>query len=464
MQFDKNFVSHALQNEFVMQKDFFPLGSFSVDTRTLHEGDIFVALKGQHVDGHDFIGQALEKKVAGLLIAQDRYQDIYQKYGPQLQKLQVLVVHDTLQALVQLATQWRLQFYFPVIAVTGSVGKTSTKEMIAQVLRSTKKPFYASRGNQNTLVGVALNILNLRQEHSAAVFEVGIGRRGSMKDIVKMLAPTYALITHIGHSHMEGIGSLQDVAIEKRDIFHFFSPDSIGIINGDDELLSKVSYPHPVIRFGYKTTNQIQARKVMVKDNMISCTIKSYQDKAHVMLSGSHQAKILHVLAALAVGHLLNIPFDAMIEAVQKEMVVPGRFQTIDLAGHGRLINDCYNANPESMKAGLLAFGAYCTERKKILVLGDMRELGVDSIFWHRQIGRFLHKIEEITDIILIGNMVQWIEKTAPIGMHIRRFATWQDAYDDVKSKCKPDTVLFLKASNSVGLQALIEKLHNEKI
>ncbi len=457
MQLDKEFVKSSVGGAQIIDGDLPLNSSFSIDSRTLQPGDIFIALPGQQCDGHDFIGQALAKKASGFIVAQTKKAEIEALYGSQLQTVKMMYVPDTLAALITLAKEWRLKFTYPVVGITGSVGKTSTKEMVANILRVSGEQFFVSFGNQNTMIGVALNILKLKPGLKAAIFEVGISERGVMAKIADMLRPTYALITGIGHAHMEGLGTLVDVAAEKRAIFSCFSDANIGIINGDQEVLSSIGYAYPMLKFGFKTSNQIQARKVVLKQNVISFVAKIYKKKYSIILQGSHEGLVINALAAISVAHMIGISPEVAIEGVQKPLAVRGRFEFCHTQEHGVFINDSYNANPESVKAGLLAFEAFDSDLQRIIVLGDMLELGADSAFWHRQIGRFLRKISNVKHIILIGSMVSWIKKTAPLGVSVEVFATWQDALPVVKKITNDTTITFVKASQGVGLQNIID-------
>jgi len=259
MRFDEHFLRGVLSDITIIKNKFPEDATFSIDSRTLKPGDIFVALPGANVDGHDFIDEALRKGAAGIFIAESKRSVLNSLQPGQLSEKLIVVVSDVLDALKKLAAAWRAQFDFPVVAITGSVGKTSTKQLICNILSANGSNFFTSKGTQNTAIGLALNMLCLRKEHQGSVFEVGISKRGEMAALVDMLKPTTALITCVGHSHMEGLGSLQDIALEKRDVFKGFKEDSIGIINGDQPILAGVGYAHPVIKFGSKTTNQIQA-------------------------------------------------------------------------------------------------------------------------------------------------------------------------------------------------------------
>ena len=452
MHLNKQFITDVLATPHFLGTDVPVETNFSVDSRTVQPGDIFVAIAGKTHDAHDHLDAVIAKGAAGFILAKQHQATIEKKYGKALQNSFVMFVDDPLKALIDLARAWRSNFSIPIIGVTGSVGKTSTKELIATVFRTANLPYVASYGNQNTLLGVSINILKLRPEHKVAVFELGISKRSSMKELAHLLKPTIAVITHIGHAHMEGLGSLYDIAVEKRAIFSAFEPHNIGIVNGDVEILTKVSYPHPVVKFGLKTTNQIQARKIVIKNNTISCTVKVYDQKYSILLQGCHEARVMHALMALSVAHYVGIPMPIAIEGIQKQTVVQGRFEELAVAHNGIIINDAYNANPESMKAAMLAFNAYSTEREKIMVIGDMLDLGIDSSFWHRQIGRFLRKVPSIRHVILVGSKVEWTLKTLPVGIKVQLVANAQALIPVLKPLVNKNTIVLLKGSNGIHL------------
>lgn len=462
MQLNVDFILKVLGNV-SMHNGPFPQDSvFSVDTRTLQKDNVFVALHGEQVDGHDFIEEALAKNVSGLIISLRKKDELFKKFGKLLTDKHLLIVQDPLEALLLLAKNWRAQFAYPVVAITGSVGKTTTKEMVRNILKLTDKKFIVSFGNQNTLVGVSLNILKMRVDHDVAIFEVGIGKRGAMKEIAELLRPTYAAITKVGYGHMEGLGDISSVAHEKREIFSCFSNDSIGIINGDQAELSNVSYKYPVIRFGYKTTNQIQARKITIAQNMTTFIAKIYDKKYPIVLQGCHEARILNALAAISIGNLLQIPHEILVKGVEQPLLIASRFQIIPHSSGSVLIDDGYNANPDSTKAALLAFQAYETDKQKIVVLGDMLELGVDSLFWHRQIGRFFSKATSVQHVVLIGEQVMATQKTLPLGMKSTLFSKASDALELLKNMLlEKNKVILFKGSNSVKLSSLVEQLRD---
>ena len=457
MLFDEHFVVRALSDVSIVYKQFPRDPQFSIDSRTLRPGDIFIALTGKRCDGHDFVAEAFYKGAVGCIIAADKRAVINRMESNELKNKLVLVVPDTLAALIQLASMWRAQFDYPVVAITGSVGKTSTKELVANILNLHGSNYISSRENENTKIGLSLNLLRMRKEHKVGVFEVAISRRGEMAVLARIAKPTTAIITNVGHQHMDGLGSLQDIALEKRDIFKYFTEESIGIINGDQLILSQVSYQHPVVKFGSKTTNQIQARKTRVSGSHISFVLKIYKDKYPVVLQRPHVGTVFNVLAATTVAYLLDVPAETIVKAIQMPFSVAGRFEERRITmGGGTLINDCHNASPESMKAALLAFQEVDIKGNKIAVIGDMLGLGINSPFWHRQIGRFLRKVPSLKQVILVGDLVQWVKKTAPVGLPVELVSTWQEATEKLKAELNQDSVVLVKGSHETGLRNLV--------
>ncbi len=460
MPFDAHFIQNTVPGVSILY-GICPVNvNFSVDSRTIQKGDIFVALSGERVDGHSHVISALKNGAAGAIIAAGKEHEILSLKDKKIwQNAFIVTAPDPLQALLQLAYAWRTFFDYPILAITGSVGKTSTKELIAHIVRLSGKTYFASQGNQNTILGVALNILRMKNVHEGAIFEVGVNKRGEMEKIAALLRPTYAIVTNVGHAHMEGLGSLQDISFEKRSLFSHFSEKSIGIVNGDQSLLSQVSYKHPILKFGSKTINQIQARKIVITSSHINFVLKIYQQKYPIKINNLHAGVIFNSLAAVAATYLLGIPLASILQGIQEPVVVAQRFEACTLTdSKGILIDDCYNANPESMKAALLAFQKIKTEMPKIAILGDMLELGADSSFWHRQLGRFLNKVPSLKKVILVGDLVKWTKKTAPNFLPVELVSSWQDAADLFEAYRSTDVVVLVKGSNGVGLTNLVKK------
>lgn len=431
---------------------------FSIDSRSLNAREIFVALQGVYVDGHAYVQDAIKKGAAGLMVHNTDCLKAIPENAKK--KITIIIVPNTSEAIVALARAWRSQFSYPVIGVTGSVGKTTTKEMIASIVRLAGKTCLCSEGNQNTLLGASLNILKMRESHNVAVFELGINKRGEMARLAEMIRPTTAVITAVGHSHMEGLGSIQDIAAEKRDIFKYFKDDNIGIINGDYSIFSSISYAHPVIRFGSKMTNQIQARKVQNHGANTHFVLRLYKNRYKITMPTNHMGPIMSGLAATAVAYVLNIREEIIVQALQNPPSVKSRFEHKALKNKkGLLIDDCYNASPESMKAALLAFERIDANGKKIAVIGDMLELGVNAPFWHRQVGRFLRKVPSINHVIFVGENVKWSQKTVPVYVSSEIVPDWQAALTVLNLQLKEQAVVLVKGSNGIGLKNLVQEI-----
>ena len=434
-----------------------------IDSRHVVPGSIFLALPGKRTDGHNFVKEAVERGATGLII-NEKKRDCVQELTPrQQEKTRVIPVEDTLKALVSLARQWRQRFTYPVIGITGSIGKTTTKEMVRSILQVAAFPAFVSYKNQNTLIGLSLNILKMNDNHPAAIFELGVNEPGEMKTLTDVLRPTAALITEVSHSHTQYLGSLTHIAQEKRAIFSHFAPDNIGIVNGDQELLSQAYYHHPIIKFGLKMRNQMQARKIRVQsdDDTLVTTFNliMYNEKRAVKLPGNHRGRITNALAACSVAHLLGISIDDCVQGLELFSSVEGRFTYKKLThNRGVLIDDCYNANPESMRAALLALHEMKNSSVKIAVLGDMLELGEKEEFWHRQIGRVLCRAMSIGYIILVGKRAQLIAKTAPLTIKTLCVATAGQAIDALNTLLQPkDSLVLIKASNGMQLCKLVK-------
>ena len=284
MLFNRQFISSVVPEARFQGADLPEFHGVAIDTRQLKKGEIFIALKGSKVDGHDFLKEAVTHGAAGVIVQADKESALKALDAASLKKISVIIVPDTKKNLIELATAWRNQFSVPVIGITGSIGKTSTKEMLGNIVRLQGMNLLISEGNQNTALGLSVNMLRMNKDHQIAIFEMGISKRGEMARMASLVQPTSAIITSIGHSHMEGLGSLADIANEKRDIFKYFKEHNIGIINGDTPILATVSYNHPVVKFGCKTTNQVQARKIQTNNTHTHFILKLYKERHKIVL------------------------------------------------------------------------------------------------------------------------------------------------------------------------------------
>ncbi|NRB21716.1 UDP-N-acetylmuramoyl-tripeptide--D-alanyl-D-alanine ligase, partial [Candidatus Dependentiae bacterium] len=335
MRFDEHFFKGALSSVSIEGKALPNDIRFLADSKKIQPGDFFIVLAE-----HDkkCIDEAIARGAKGFFIA-DKQKEVKKQLLKQ--GVTVVAVPDTRVALLKLATAWRSQFTCPVIGITGSVGKTSTKEILANILCTEEVSYFSSDNDARNEIDMASNVLRMRSDHKVALFEMGVSRRGQMAELAAIVRPTYAVITNVGHSNMEGLGSLADIALEQRDIFKFFTQESIGVINGDLPVLGSIGYVHPVIKFGSKTANQVQARKINVDDTCINFVLKMYKQKYHIELKNTHSGEVFNSLAAVSIAYLLKIPTEIIVKGIQVPIVISGRFERrIMTAGKGVLIND----------------------------------------------------------------------------------------------------------------------------
>lgn len=435
--------------------------TLAIDSRSVEPGQFFIALVGTRVDGHDFIAQAIAAGAIGIIINEEK-QTTIQSLLPQ--NIIVCTVPDTMKALIDLAKAWRKNLTIPIIGITGSVGKTSTKEMLGSILKAANMNAYVSYKNQNTLIGVSINLLKVSPEHTCAVFELGINDQGEMRELVDVVRPALGLITTITHAHAERIGTLETIAKEKRDIFHYFTSSNVGIISGDHPLLVNMSYHHPIARFGTKTSNHVQARKIAIVEKgpdklSITFTLKWYNQKALVSLPTHHQGMVNNALAAAALAYHLNISLDTVVQGLETYEGTAQRFEMRTMKTKGKLINDCYNANPESMKAALIAFDRMKTSGTKIAILGNMLELGDRSIYWHRRIGRLIKELSSINGLILVGDLAHHIAYSMPSSIEVSTAQDWQEACELLNKKMPniAEPLILVKGSLGMSLGRLVE-------
>ena len=367
-----------------------------LDSRKVESGYAFFATKGERVDGHSFIPQVAEKGAA-LVICQD---------APTVD-VPYILVEDSFEALKTVAAFYREQLQIPIIGVTGSVGKTSTKEMIAAGL-STRYNVLKTQGNFNNEVGLPLTILSIRKEHEAAVVEMGISDFGEMHRLSKVAKPDICVITNIGQCHLENLIDRDGVLKAKTEIFDFMSKDGFVVLNGDDDKLAtvqEVNGKRPYF-FGLNVEEQkdvfatdIQSKGLFGSDFKMS--LLGDELDATVPLPGQHM--VINALAAACVGRILGMENKEILAGIASVQATGGRSNIMQLEDK-TVIDDCYNANPVSMKSAvdllMMANGPKC------VILGDMFELGTNELALHREVGQYA-AMARLDRMIFIGNMAK---------------------------------------------------------
>ncbi len=432
--------------------------SVVLDSRQVTVGGVFAATVGERVDGHSFVESVFEKG-AVLAIVQREPEDTEQWPC-------YLVVEDTLQALKDIAEAYRKTLRIPVIGITGSVGKTSTKEFIAGVL-SEKYNVLKTQGNYNNEIGVPLTLLRIREEHEAAVIEMGISDFGEMHRLSKMSRPDIAVITNIGQCHLENLKDRDGVLKAKTEIFDFMSPTGKICLNGDDDKLRTVTAPEgrEIRFFGVqsKEANAVYATEVVSKglwgSEAVLHNAQGESFNAEIPLPGAHM--VLNATAAACVAELLGLTAEEIQAGLKKVAAIGGRNNLIRTAAY-TLIDDCYNANPVSMKAGVELLCMADTET--VAILGDMFELGVNSDAMHAGVGTYAAE-KRVDRIICVGENSRHMYEAAVKagGSCVTYFSTREELLAALRENAedllpKGSTVL-IKASHGMKFSEVVDYL-----
>ena len=423
----------------------------SIDTRTVESGQLFVALKGPNYDAHDFVLDALKKGASGVLVHQKM-----EINAPQI------IVPDTQVALGQLATSWRQQFSIPVIAVTGSNGKTTVKEMITSILKQ-QGSVLSTKGNLNNEIGVPLTLLQLIASHESAVIEEGASQPGDIAYLTKFVQPTVAVVTNAASAHLEGFGSLDSVARTKGELFEFLPENGTAIINADDEYASlwkSLAGKRNILTFGFSANADIQGtlqESVLQKSDEQSGTrldIKTPNGECSVFLPlmGNHNA--MNALAATAAALAAGVELDVIKKGLEVIKSIPGRLQWKAGVNDACIIDDTYNANPASLNVALDVLSAFPGER--YLALGDMAELGEKSEGFHEQAGRQARD-SGVSHLYAIGEYSRFAVEA--FGEQAWHFSAQEQLVDRLREDMNENVTLLVKGSRSSHMDQVVDAL-----
>ena len=376
----------------------------SIDSRTLVPGDLFIALTGKRFDGHAYLEEAFQKGAVGVVIAQfSRRHSLECDHGA------VVHVHDTLQALGDIAHLHRCRFTGPVIAVTGSNGKTTTKEMLAHGL-SAKLETVKARGSYNNLVGVPLTLLKIDKATQAVVLEMETNTHGGIKRLCDIAWPAVGVVTNIGDTHLASLGSREGVLQEKAELIQGLPVDGTMVQNNDDpcgDALLDLCNTRTRITFGIRNNAEFRASRIEISDTCLTFILNG---RHGVSLRTGFRENVYNALAAITVAHgALGMKLSDVICRLRSFMFPRQRMELLRL-GELLVIDDTYNANPQSMEAALQTLASYRGRRRTVAVLGDMMELGPQAPEFHRRLGRSCvhHRIDVV---VAVGVLAQWISR-----------------------------------------------------
>jgi UDP-N-acetylmuramoyl-tripeptide--D-alanyl-D-alanine ligase len=424
----------------------------STDTRTLEQGSLFIAIRGDRVDGHDFLHLAAEKQAAGAVV--DRASGLEQAASP----LPLILVDDTRIALGRLAAYWRSRFKIPVIAVTGSNGKTTVKEMVAECLREHfgAEQVLATSGNFNNDIGLPLTLFRLRNEHRAAVVELGMNHPGETAYLAGLAQPTVALINNAQREHQEFMKDVQAVAEEHGAVITALPDDGIAVINQDDayaDYWRELSGARRVLSFGIAPAATVSAG---VSLGPIGSDLEIRSDlgraKLRLMAPGLHNAR--NALASVAASCAVGVPIATAAAGLGRFAPVKGRLQAKTGYQGALILDDTYNANPDSVRTAIDVLAENSSSR--VLILGDMGEVGDQGPAFHREVGTYARE-RGIDRLLGIGGLTESaVEAFGGNGTH---FQTIEALIDEARALLEQKPAVLVKGSRFMRMERIVEAL-----
>ncbi len=416
----------------------------STDSRSLREGDLFVALRGERFDGHGFLKAAATAKAAAAMV-DSKYRGEY--------PLPALVVEDTKRSLGDLARYWRARFAPALVGIAGSNGKTTVKEMLAAVFRkhATETAVLATRGNLNNDIGLPLTLLGLRHQHRWCAIELGMNHKGEIGYLAGIARPTVALVNNAQREHLEFMNSVEEVAAENASLYEALAADGIAVINADDAqaaFFRSRAGKRRTVEFGLDAGAAVTARYQLERlSSAIRLRTPAGEADATLAIPGIHNVR--NALAAAACAHAVGITARTIAQGLTAFRPYTGRLQVKQAVGGATLIDDSYNANPDSVRAAIDVL-ASCPA-PTVLVLGDMGEVGERSSEFHREVGEYA-RTKGVTQLLAMGEATR--ETVEAFGPNARHF----DSVQDLISNLKGNTIL-VKGSRFMKMERVVAAL-----
>ncbi|MDR1467065.1 MAG: UDP-N-acetylmuramoyl-tripeptide--D-alanyl-D-alanine ligase [Oscillospiraceae bacterium] len=427
--------------------------SICVDNRELKKNSLFLPLIGERVDGHKFIKEALSGKAMGSFTQNESFVKVENKA--------MILVKNTLKALHDIARYYRKRFDLPLIAVTGSVGKTITKEMIFSIL-SQKFDVMKTEGNLNSQVGLPLTLLNLNHKNQAAVVEFGISEPGEMEKLVKMALPNISVITNIGLSHIEFLKSKENIFKEKLHISDTLSKDDILLLNGDDKILfSAKDIDKKILYFGLNKNNDLVAEEISINNGAIHFSFKNREFSCKMKINVLGKYNLYSALVGIGIALRFNLSTQEIQRGLENYSGVSMR-QQIHRNKELIVINDTYNSSPDSVVSAVETMEEISNSGRKIAVLADMLELGEFSEKEHYNLGVVLSK-SKIDALLTIGkfakNIAIGFEKNNDSKIKTMSFLTNEEAFFEIEKIISPKDVILIKGSRGMKTEEIVQKI-----
>ncbi|PLX98669.1 MAG: UDP-N-acetylmuramoyl-tripeptide--D-alanyl-D-alanine ligase [Desulfuromonas sp.] len=424
----------------------------STDSRTIGSGELFVPLRGPNFDGHDFLTLAVKSGAAACL-SEDVVNGL---------PVPVIVVDDTLKALGRLAADVRNRFAGPVVGITGSSGKTTTKEMLAGILSLTR-PGLLTAGNFNNLIGLPLTLFRNRDECEWMVLEMGMSARGEIARLSEIASPTVGIITNIGPAHLETLHGMEGVARAKGELFEALPEDGFAIVNADDDFVVNLPVANKVRRilYGSAESAEIRAESIIARGSGVTFRLVTPEGNWPVQLKIAGRHNVYNALAAAAAAHVLGVDGRTIVRGLEQFQPCCGRMETISLGCDVLLLEDSYNANPLSVKAALQTLSEMNGLGRHIAVLGDMLELGEQSAELHTEVGR---QAADLVDILIVmGEMKDAVaagygtQETAAKEIYLVN--SHQEAIDILRDMIQPGDRILVKGSRGMRMEKVSKAL-----
>jgi len=438
-----------------------PFSAVSIDSRRIAKGDVFVAIVGDVHDGHTFAAAVVDQGVRGLII--NRHQSgLLPLRQWKKKKVTCIAVEDTTRALGDIAAFNRKRTNVAVVAITGSNGKTTTRQLTAAVVAQQYKTL-ATTGNFNNQIGLPLTLLNLEPDHRWAVVELGTNNPGEIARLAQICSPEIGVITNIGPAHLEGLGTLEGVAREKGDLLLHLRPGGKAVLNADDPRVLQLArgLKNEVHFFGLSDVARIRAERIQKNDRGISFTLVLLDDRVSIALSAHGQFMVANALAAAAVGFLLGLTPAKIKAGLETFKPVPGRMSILKTPNGLHIIDDTYNANPDSMRAAIATLKTLSAAHRAILVAGDMLELGERTEVLHREIGaaaarlgiRRLYACGQFAPAVAAGAQDAGMQAADTI------IATRAEISAELKAWLQPGDWILIKGSRGMAMEKIVREL-----
>ncbi len=443
-----------------------PTGVFrgiSIDSRGILKGDLFLPIRGERFDGHDFIAAAVRGGARGSLVQRG----LGGKVKADPEDVVLILVDDTLKALGDIAHFWRNRFEIKVIAITGSSGKTTTKEMMAGITGLAKKVL-KNPGNFNNLIGLPLTLFEMNADHEVAILEMGTNKRGEIGRLTGIAKPDVGIITNIGPVHLEGLKSMDEIREEKWDLFNNMESHGVAIINNDDDFLNSPAgrWRGKTVTFGIKKDADIRAERITKRGESgvdFILVTKGCSRKIAMLTAGEHN--VYNALAAAASSLALGIEYDLICEGLMSFKPINGRMEILKLRNGAFLINDTYNANPQSVRAALSALKDLRGEHGSTVIFGDMLELGDRAEELHEGVGSLMAETG-VGAIFLKGDLTPAVAKGA-IRRGLRNDQIYfpennEEIVPHLRSYLRKGDWILVKGSRKMGMESIVREISGE--